>query len=185
MTTSKHEKRRSRALGALLAATALLPTAVAGQNNIPQGQQPPLPQSQPTRQQPGVYYQGQGYRYVQNADVVNFVQTRYPGCQIWEYDYDNGFMEVEIIHENRKKEVHFNSQNGWVYSEWDVWYGELPQPVVAAIQQSQWRSYYIDDLDYVEMPTRSYYKVELEFGEHEVKLYFDANGRAAQPWWYM
>ena len=46
-----------------------------------------------------------------------------------EQDYDDGLLEVEIWHEGREKDVYFNGQNAWVYTEWDIRRAELPQAV--------------------------------------------------------
>lgn len=70
-----------------------------------------------------------------------------------------------------------NGAGEWVCTQWDIRYGELPQDVAEAIAASQWASYYIDDIEFIQSPSGEYYLVELERGEREVTLRIDAQGR--------
>ena len=119
---------------------------------------------------------GQGNGQLVDTTVAEFIASKYPGAQIVEQDYDDGLLEVEIWHEGREKDVYFNGQNAWVYTEWDIRRAELPQAVTAAIAPSQWASYSIDDIEYVQTPTVEYYLVELERGKQEVDLRITAEG---------
>ena len=42
------------------------------------------------------------------GDVESFIEKKYPGARILERDYDDGFLEVEILHDGTKKELKFN-----------------------------------------------------------------------------
>lgn len=127
--------------------------------------------------QPGSGKPGQSNGQMVDADISGFIATKYPGARILEYDYDDGLLEVEICHENREKEVYFNGRNAWVYTEWDIRRHELPQAVTQAIAASQWASFEIDDIEYVQTPQNEYYLVELERGKQEVELRIEADGR--------
>ena len=122
----------------------------------------------------GNHGQGNGGRV--NATAAEFIAQKYPGAQIMEYDREDGLLEVEIWHEGREKNVFFNGQNAWVYTEWDIRRGELPQAVTAAIAASEWSAFGIDDIEYVQTPASEYYLVELERGSQEVKLRITAEG---------
>lgn len=126
--------------------------------------------------QPGSGKPGQGNGQMIPAEVADFIETKYPGARIVEYDYDDGLLEVEIWHENREKKVCFNGRNAWVRTEWDIRRHELPQTVVEAIAASQWASFEIDDIEYVQTPAGEYYLVELERGDREVELRIDSEG---------
>lgn len=119
---------------------------------------------------------GQGSGGLVSASVVEFIASKYPGAQILEQDYDDGLLEVEIWHEGREKDVYFNGQKAWVYTEWDIRRAELPEAVVSAIAASQWSAFAIDDIEYRQTPTAEYYLVELERGKQEVKLRITAEG---------
>ena len=118
----------------------------------------------------------QGNGQLVDAEVTGFISSKYPGARIVEYDYDKGLLEVEIWHENREKDVYFNGRNEWVYTEWDIRRSELPQAVTAAIAASEWATFSIDDIEYVQTPTAEYYLVELERGNREIELRIAAEG---------
>lgn len=127
-----------------------------------------------TLKQPDTPAQGNGP--LVDAAISGFISSKYPGAQIMEYDYDKGLLEVEIWHENREKDVYFNGRNEWAYTEWDIRSSELPQAVTAAIAASEWATYSIDDIEYVQIPTAEYYLVELERGNREIELRIAADG---------
>lgn len=110
------------------------------------------------------------------AAVETFIHQRYPNARIVEFETDKGNLEVDIIHDNRSKEVVFNSENTWLYTEFDVKENEVPQNVKNALAASEYSNYQIDDIDFFEMPDTSFYRFELESGNKEVKLDIDVNG---------
>ena len=126
---------------------------------------------------PGSGNSGTGNGSTLDVTAAEFIANKYPGAVVLEKDYDDGFLEVEIWHENSEKEVCFNGAGEWVCTQWDIRYGELPQDVAEAIAASQWASYYIDDIEFIQSPSGEYYLVELERGEREVTLRIDAQGR--------
>ncbi len=120
---------------------------------------------------------GDGNGQLVETGITEFISTKYVGATILEYDYDrNGFIEVEIWHENREKSVVFNGQNAWVYTEWDIRRNELPNEVLTAIASSQWATMEIDNIEYIQTPTGDYYQVELESGAREVELRITTDG---------
>ena len=119
-------------------------------------------------------YEGNG-AMVDQA-VADFIATKYPGAVIREYDYDDGLLEVEILHDGREKSVFFNGAKEWVSTEWDVRRNELPAAVTDELAASQYASYRIDDIEYVQNPSGEYYALELEQGDREVKLRITADG---------
>ena len=119
---------------------------------------------------------GQGNGQMVNVEISSFIHQKYPGARIVEYDYDDGLLEVEIFHEYLEKEVYFNGRNQWVYTEWDIRPNALPQAVKDAIAASQWATFEIDDMEYVQTPQQEYYLIELESGNREVELRVKADG---------
>ena len=108
--------------------------------------------------------------------IMDFINERYPQARIIETEFENGLTEVDIMHDNRVKSVHFNTSGEWVYTDWEIRQNELPVAVTTAIQNSQYASYVIDDVDYVETPASAYYLVELEQGNQEVYLKITPEG---------
>lgn len=107
--------------------------------------------------------------------VKNFISTTYGNARIVETDYERGFLKVEIIHENKGKDVYFNNDQ-WEYTEWDVRATDLPDAVTAAIASTEYAAYRIDDVDFIQKASGDYYLVELEKGGREVRLSIGADG---------
>lgn len=112
-----------------------------------------------------------------DQEITNFINTNYPNARILEYDYDDGLLEVEIYHDSREKDVYFNGSNSWVITKWDIRRSELPQVVSQALQNSEYASYSIDDIEYIQRPTTEYYLLELERGNREIELKINAQGQ--------
>ena len=111
-----------------------------------------------------------------NNDIRNFIEQKYEGATILYAEKDfNGEIDVEIIHNNIKKEVKFNRKNSWINTTWDVAINELPGAARESILD-KYPEYRIDDVDYVETPTGYHYKVELEKGEREKIVFVTAEG---------
>ena len=111
------------------------------------------------------------------ADVEAFIRTNYPGAVVLEKDSDDGFLEVEIRHDGREKELLFNGAGEWVKTSWEVRVRELPAAVTDAIRRSDYASFGIDGADFVETPDGDWYEVELEDDrDREVTLRVTAEG---------
>ena len=111
-----------------------------------------------------------------NNAVLEFIESRYPGANVRSSEYeDDGLVEVEIMHDRKIKEVHFDSQDNWIYTSWDVRPADLPT-AVAAVLGKAYPGYSVDDADYIERPALEYYKVELEKGEYDVEAYVSPEG---------
>ena len=107
--------------------------------------------------------------------VRDFINEHYADARIIDIDQEQGNIEVDIIHENRNKDVTFDTQGNWLSTSWDLFYNELPQAVSQAVQTA-YPGYRLDDADYVETPADSYYLVELENGEPDIYVRVTENG---------
>ncbi len=107
--------------------------------------------------------------------VRDFINEHYADARIIETDQEQGNIEVDIIHENRNKDVTFDTQGNWLSTSWDLFYNELPQAVSQAVQTA-YPGYRLDDADYVETPAGSYYLVELENGGPDIYVRVTENG---------
>lgn len=109
--------------------------------------------------------------------VTEFIKEKYPNARIVEIDVEHGLTEVDIIDDNKGKEVLFDSNNEWISTSWDVAVMQLPAVIKEAIAASQYNTYLIDDAEYVEAPQGDYYLIELESGKQEVKVKIDLTGQ--------
>ena len=111
-----------------------------------------------------------------NNAVTEFISTRYEGAKIRSSEYENnGLLEVEILHDGKVKDVYFNSQSNWVYTTWDVRRADIPQPVLNAVTEA-YPDYRVDEADFVERETISYYAVELDKGNVSIMAYVSPDG---------
>lgn len=108
------------------------------------------------------------------------IDTRYPGAVILDMDTEKGIIEIDIRHENISKEVHFNSQNEWLYTSWDVKRADVPATVLNTITQN-YANYTIDDIDYEERANGSnVYVFELEQGNKEIHVTVNTEGNIVE-----
>ncbi len=106
--------------------------------------------------------------------ATEFIQKNYPNARIIEIEAEHGVIEIDIIHDNRSKEVLLGTTYEWISTSWDVY--TLPAKVTEAINASQYNGYVVDDAEYFETPDGNYYLVELEQGKNEVKIKITEDG---------
>ncbi len=111
-----------------------------------------------------------------NNDIRSFIEQKYQGARILYAEKDfNGEIDVEIIHDNIKKDVKFNRRDEWIKTSWDVAINELPDAARESVL-NRYQNYRIDDVDYIETPSGDHYKVEMEKGEWDKTVFITANG---------
>lgn len=109
-------------------------------------------------------------------DIETQIATMYPDARIIEIEMEHGKYEVEIIHDGRGKEVQFSTDFQWIQTSYDVYISEIPELVMTTLQNSEYASYQIDDVDFVETLQVNYYVFELEKGESERTIKIDISG---------
>ena len=111
-----------------------------------------------------------------NNDIRSFIEQKYEGARILYAEKEfNGEIDVEIIHDNKKKDVKFNRNNNWINTTWDVAINDLPDAARESVI-NRYPDYRIDDVDYIETPSGDRYKVEMEKGEWDKTLFVTADG---------
>lgn len=111
-----------------------------------------------------------------NNDIRSFIEQKYEGARILYAEKEfNGEIDVEIIHDNKKKDVKFNRNNNWINTTWDVAINNLPDAARESVM-NRYPDYRIDDVDYIETPSGDRYKVEIEKGEWDKTVFVTANG---------
>ena len=113
------------------------------------------------------------------SSIREAVLSLYPGATIFEIDTDRNGTEVDIWHDNLHKEVRFDTNDQWLYTEWDIRRTEIPSVVLSAFNASEYASYRIDDTNVIQKADGIYYEFELERGERDIILLFDEAGNIA------
>lgn len=107
--------------------------------------------------------------------VRQIIESKYPGAQIKDVDYENGLLEVEIIHEGRDKEVYFTDSSVWSYTSWELSKQEVPAAVLDALTKAYPNDVIDDDIHFVETPQGQYYAFELERG-NDIEVFITPAG---------
>ncbi len=114
------------------------------------------------------------------ANIFSFINQTYPNCRIaeWEWEDDKNVYEVEIVHNGIEKDLYFNTQGQWQSTKFDIRKKQLPAKVREIISSSTYTFYLIEDIEQIETPDKTIYKVEMEkiLSDYEVTLFFDENG---------
>lgn len=96
--------------------------------------------------------------------ILSFIEERYPGARIIETDREADFIEIDIIHEHKGKELLFTIAGVWISTSWDVLRDDVPSNVIEMVL-GNYAGYEIDDIEYTCTQTENYYLFELEKGE--------------------
>lgn len=123
---------------------------------------------------------GEGAAGYQPADVLpvikEFIAKKYPQARIFDIEYENGRIEVDIVDGSIPREVVFTRAGEWSYTKTEVRKSSVPATVLEALAATEYGSWRIDDIDHYLTPTVEYYIFELESGSREVNLKIDTAG---------
>lgn len=110
---------------------------------------------------------------VENIDtaIEKYIKLNYPGAKIIDKDIENKLIEVDIIHENKHKELKFNSKNEWLSTCIDLSVSETPQLILTAISSNpSYSAYHIDDVEFWQTSQGNYYQIDLEGAGADIKV---------------
>ena len=111
-----------------------------------------------------------------NDNIRDFIEQKYEGAKILYAEKEfNGEIDVEIIHNDTRKDVKFNRREEWISTTWDVPVSQLPDVVRESVLGS-YPEYRIDDADYIETPAGDRYKLEIERGEWDRTIFVTPDG---------
>lgn len=113
------------------------------------------------------------------TELNDYIETHYPGARILEIDRERNHIVVEIIHENREKDVYFSTEYIWIFTETEIRYNELPDAVKNTLQ-SNYPGAEMDDISMIETPEETYYIVEMEINDRDVEIRISENGTIMQ-----
>ncbi len=113
--------------------------------------------------------------------IKELITEMYPGATILEIDTEARGTEVDILHENIHKEVWLDSQDNWLYTEWEIRSSQAPDVVMNAFRASAYASYRIDDIHVIQKAEGLFYEFELEQGDRDVTILFSEAGSLVSP----
>lgn len=108
--------------------------------------------------------------------IAYFIEAEYPMAQIIEVDVNRNTVEVDIVEQGIYRELLFDADYNWIQTSTDVRLSDVPEIVTAALAASEFATYEIDDIEFIETPSAEYYLFELENGESDVTLKINAEG---------
>lgn len=108
--------------------------------------------------------------------IRTLIGEMYPDARIIDIDHEKEGTEVEIIHQNRSKDVLFNLSGEWIYTQYEVSQVEVPAPVSAALAAKFGNNVHIDDIDCYEEKSGKYYQFELEIDYKDTYITIQEDG---------
>lgn len=113
------------------------------------------------------------------AEVKAYVDSAFAGAAVVDFDIeDNGMIEVDLRHGGKSVEVLFTAAYEWVMTKTDC-SRDVPAVVADAVRQAL-PGARIDDCDYVQTATESYYLVDTDNPDRDLRVTPD--GQVAQAW---
>ena len=113
------------------------------------------------------------------AEVKAYVDSAFAGAAVVDFDIeDNGMIEVDLRHGGKSGEVLFTAAYEWVMTKTDC-SRDVPAVVADAVQQAL-PGARIDDCDYVQTATESYYLVDTDNPDRDLRVTPD--GQVTQAW---
>ncbi|MDO4930065.1 MAG: PepSY-like domain-containing protein [Bacteroidales bacterium] len=107
--------------------------------------------------------------------VSTTFSSLYPSATVLEWEIEGSYYKAEFYNNTTLAEAWFTSDGTWVRTETD-YIGTLPEAIQTYIS-TNYAGYYIEDQEYVETPTSTYYHIELEnAADHDVYLNIYADG---------
>ncbi len=104
--------------------------------------------------------------------IQTFIDTKYPGAVIVDYERENNGYEVDIRYNGESKELLFTSDYTWVQTETD--YSRNIPAIVSSVVSANYPGKTIDDCDYIETAAgESYYLVDLDDYSRDLKITTD------------
>ena len=114
--------------------------------------------------------------------IKELISEMYPGATILEIDTEAKGTEVDILHENIHKEVWLDTQNKWLYTEWEIRSSQSTRYRDDRIfKASAYASYRIDDIHVIQKRKDSLMSSRLEQGDRDITILFNEEGILVSP----
>lgn len=111
------------------------------------------------------------------SQYEDILHEKYPAATNIRWEREDGYYVANFIMNANSSEAWFDHNYKWYYTETDIAFGQLPESVQKAFNESAYSSWHIDDIDMVERYNlETIYVIEVENGDAEVDLYYIADG---------
>ena len=112
------------------------------------------------------------------AAALEFIAGHFTDPRIIEVERERDVLEVEIIEGRKHREVCFDGKGNWLSTRTELQRQEVPAAVLAALDNSQYAGWRVDDIDHFETPADEWYRFELEEpqSDREVELRIRPDG---------
>ena len=119
-------------------------------------------------------------KYIPNVVKQTF-NTMYPKTSFvdWEEGTKHGYYVVEFRHDGKEKIAWFDAEGLWWLTETDIRdaKSKLPKAIQNHLNQSQYASWQIDDIDYIEKRHEiPFFVVEVERRDVNINLFYLEDG---------
>ncbi len=128
--------------------------------------------------QPELPNNGNGGIQIEN-NLATFIQQKYPESVIIGKEYDDGLLEINIRHNNLRKEVKFNGRQEWIKTEYQFYhYNELPETVKKTLESDlDFSLGHVEDIEVTETPANTTYEIEVVSERFEIQYVIDSLGK--------
>lgn len=116
---------------------------------------------------------------IPSAVVDSFV-SKFPDVGRTEWEKKGGYVVAEFWQSGLEVQAWYGADGQWLMTEYDLGIdlSALPQAVQDALQNGQYGTWYVDDIDRFERPADEFYLIDVEKkGQEDRNLYFAPDGR--------
>lgn len=101
----------------------------------------------------------------------------FPSAKDVEWERKGDYMVVDFREGGMEKEAWFDNQGQWYLTETDIPYNQLPVAVQSAFESSDYRSWRVDDVDFIERrDLEELYVLDVESGHLDADLHYSNDG---------
>jgi hypothetical protein len=112
--------------------------------------------------------------------VVDSFVSKFPDASRTEWEKKSGYVVADFWQNGLEVQAWYDSDGKWLMTEYDLGIdlSALPQAVQDALQNGQYGTWYVDDIDRFERPADEFYLIDVETkGQQDRNLYFAPDGR--------
>lgn len=112
-----------------------------------------------------------------DSEYSNALAKKYPDATRIEWERKKDYFVADCWVDAKDLEVWFSVGGVWEMTETELRTADLPEAISQAINESEYASWRIDDMDLLEYPSKAKeYVIEVEQGEKEIDLYYSESG---------